>query len=177
MFFLGRLYKRNVRGFVAKRCFLRWHRLAPRDTYKKGRGQAMRSEASGPAVADRQRFFGNWKSFYGRAPRNPRRPDPSGPDVARVSATSAALNDVNTCNEASTAQRKRGSYAISDYWGRNDGQIPYDGRTGNAGGCQESGRTYAGVHECGGGCICEQILQRHGCGAGPSEALREQPVR
>ena len=50
-------------------------------------------------------------------------------------------------------------------------------RTANAGGCQESGRTYAGVHECGGGCICEQILQRHGCGAGPSEALREQPVR
>ena len=174
MFFLGRLYKRNVRGFVAKRCFLRWHRLAPRDTYKKGRGQAMRSEASGPAVADRQRFFDNEKSFYGRAPRNPRRPAPSGPDVARVSATSAALNDVNTCNEA---QRKRGSYAISDYWGRNDGQIPYDGRTANAGGCQESGRTYAGVHECGGRCICEQILQRHGCGAGPSEALREQPVR
>ena len=79
--------------------------------------------------------------------------------------------------QPSTAQRKRGSYAISDYWGRNDGQIPYDGRTANAGGCQESGRTYAGVHECGGGCICEQILQRHGCGAGPSEALREQPVR
>ena len=108
MFFLGRRYKTNVRGFVAKRCFRCWHRLAPRDTYKNGRGQAMRSEASGPAVADRQSFFGNWKSFYGRAPRNPRRPAPSGPDVARVSASSAALNDVNTCNEASTAQRQRG---------------------------------------------------------------------
>ena len=73
-----------------------------------GRGQAMRSEASGPAVADRQSFFGKWKCCYGRAPRNPRRPAPSGPDVARVSASSAALNDVNTCNEASTAQRQRG---------------------------------------------------------------------
>ena len=108
MFLFGRLFKRNVRGFVAKKCFLPWHRLAQHDTYKNGRGQAMRSEASGHAVADRQSFFGNWKCCYGRAPRNPRRPAPSGPDVARVSASSAALNDVNTCNEASTAQRQRG---------------------------------------------------------------------